>query len=234
MEYIIIIVINLIVLAILKYAFNIKIKDIKKVEEIAYNKEINKITDKLPENELICKEILKKLKNEDVKIKISEDKDQNLTYYIALSNQIILANIKDTFTRIQTIAHECLHSVQNRRTLMFNFIFSNIYNIFFFIILLLTIFKVITNPMIFLIALISLGNIYYTIRSYLETDAMTKAPYLAKEYMENTNLLSKEEIQMVIENYEELNKIGIPLTNYSLLLSVVIKNVIYCIIAAIV
>ena len=35
-----------------------------------------------------------------------------------------IANINKTCTRIQTIAHECVHSIQNRKLLMFNFIFS--------------------------------------------------------------------------------------------------------------
>ena len=69
MEYIVIIVISIIFLLILKYAWNIKIKDIKKLKEIGYDKTLNEITNKLPENREICKTILKKLNNENVNLK---------------------------------------------------------------------------------------------------------------------------------------------------------------------
>ena len=125
MEYIIIIIICVIAIVLLKIGFNVKIKDIKKIKEIGYDKELNKIADKFEDNKEICKKILAKLGNKDVKIE--ENSDTKSSLYIAVSNKIIIANIKDTFTRIQTIAHECLHSVQNRKILMFNFIFSNIF-----------------------------------------------------------------------------------------------------------
>ena len=35
--------------------------------------------------------------------------------YIVATNTILISNIKDTFTRVQTIAHECLHSIQNKK-----------------------------------------------------------------------------------------------------------------------
>ena len=75
----------------------------------------NEIANKLPENKEICKAILKKLHNENVKIQENEDKDNKTSLYIAISNTIFIANIKDTFTRVQTIAHECIHSTQNKK-----------------------------------------------------------------------------------------------------------------------
>ena len=125
MEYFIIIIICIIFLLILKFAWQIKLKEIKKVKEIGYDKELNEITNKLPENKEICESILKKLGNEKVEIK--EEKESKSSFYFVLTNSILIANIKDTFTRVQTIAHECLHSIQNRRTLLFNFVFSNLY-----------------------------------------------------------------------------------------------------------
>ena len=53
--------------------------------------------------------------------------------------------MKNNYARIQTIAHECLHSCQDRTLLMFNFIFSNINMIYFFVISILTLFKIINN-----------------------------------------------------------------------------------------
>ena len=148
MEYIVIIIICILSIFALKFAFQVKIKDIKKIKQIGYDKTLNEITNKLPENKEVCKQILKKLGNDTVLIEESKNNERTLTYYSVMTNHIIIAGIKDTFTRIQTIAHECLHSVQNRNMLMFNFIFSNVYIIYFIVILILTICKVILSPVL--------------------------------------------------------------------------------------
>ena len=129
--------------------------------------------------------------------------------------------------RVQTIAHECLHSIQNKKILLFNFIYSNIYIIYFLAVLILTIFGKITHTALQTNILMILGFIYYIIRSYLETDAMIKAEYLAKEYMEETDKLTKEEIEIIIKNYKKVNQKGIQIVNFSLLISVISKVVIY-------
>lgn len=231
MEYIIIFVICIISVVVLKFAFCVKIQDIKKIKEIGYDKSLNEITNALPENKNVCDKILHKLGNTTVEIEEADDNNKTLTYYSVMTNHIIIANIKDTFTRIQTIAHECIHSVQNRRMLQFNFIFSNIYILYFVIVSILTICKVIQNPMIHVGILLVMGIIYYAIRSYLETDAMTRAPYLAKEYIEEENILSKEDVSKIIKNYEIINHMGIPMTNFMLIAKVISKVIIYCLIA---
>ena len=225
MEYLIIVLSCIVFLIILKFAWKIKIKDIKKLKEIGYSKELNKITNKLPENKEICKTILKKLNNETVNIKESEN--NTASFYLVLNNTILIANIKNTFTRVQTIAHECLHSVQNKRTLLFNFIYSNIYFIYFVVICILSILGIVKHGMLHIFILTMLGIIYYAIRSYLEMDAMTKARPLAKEYMEEEGSLSKEEQKTILENYDKINEIGIKMTNYRLIISITIKIIIF-------
>lgn len=224
MEYLIIVLSCIVFLIILKFAWNIKIKDIKKLKEIGYSKELNEITNKLPENKEICKTILKKLNNETVNIKESEN--NTASFYLVLNNTILIANIKNTFTRVQTIAHECLHSVQNKRTLLFNFIYSNIYFIYFVVICILSILGIEKQGMLHIFILTMLGIIYYAIRSYLEMDAMTKARPLAKEYMEEEGSLSKEEQKTILENYDKINEIGIKMTNYRLIISITIKIIV--------
>ena len=227
MEYIAIII-SIVVIIIFKFIFGVTLKNIKKIKEIGYDKHLNEITNIFPENKKVCEEILKKLGNNNTKINLEENK--NLTYYSVISDTITIANISDTFTRIQTIAHECLHSKQNRKILLFNFIFSNIYLLYFIIVVILTIINVIKEPMIQIFIISILGFIYYAIRGYLETDAMTKAPYIAKEYMLNYKKLSEENLKIIMENYEKMNEIGIPMTNFKLISSVFIKIIIYCII----
>ena len=138
MEYVIVIILSIIVLLVLKFAWNIKVSDIKKLKDLGYDKKLNEITNKLPENKEICKTILKRLNNESVNIKESNNE---ASFYFVLSNSILIANIKNTFTRAQTICHECLHSIQNKKTLLFNFFFSNIYIIYFIAICVLSILK---------------------------------------------------------------------------------------------
>lgn len=229
MEYIITIVIMVISIVLLKIGLNIHLKDIKQIKEIGYDKELNKIASKFPENKEICTKILEKLGNQ--KVKIEEEKDSKTSLYIAVSDKIIIANIKDTFTRIQTIAHECLHSTQNRRILLFNFIFSNISIIYYLIAVLLVLFNVL-DGFVFIQIYIGIGIISYAIKSYLETDAMTKAFYVAKEYMVETAKASanitQHEVDILLENMGKLNKIGIPLTNFYLIVGIILKIVFLC------
>ena len=231
MEYIFIICICVLTMIILKFAWSIKIKDIKKLKELGYDKGLNEITNKLPENTEICKYILKILNNENVKIEESESNQASL--YMVLSNSIIIANIKNTFTRVQTVAHECLHSIQNKRTLLFNFIFSNIYFIYFIAICSLAILKINPLPNIAIFALAICSFINYIIRSYLEMDAMTKAKPLAEQYLKREGNLTEKEQETILNNYDEINNIGIKLYNYTLITKNLIKIIIYSIICII-
>lgn len=231
MEYIFIICICVLTMIILKFAWSIEIKDIKKLKELGYDKGLNEITNKLPENKEICKSILKMLNNENVKIEESEGNQASL--YMVLSNSIIIANIKNTFTRVQTIAHECLHAIQNKRTLLFNFIFSNIYFIYFVAICILAILKINPLPNTTLFALTICSFINYMIRSCLEMDAMIKAKPLAEQYLKREGTLTEKEQETILNNYDEINNIGIKLYNYTLITKNLIKIIIYSVICII-
>ena len=213
MEYIFILIGCLITIAILYFALGV---NIKKIKEATKNEKLDK---------------LKKLQNEKVIIKQNEDKENKTSLYVAISDTIFIANIKDTYTRIQTIAHECIHSTQSRRMLLFNFYYSNIYLLYFATSLILTIFKVFTNYNLQIIILLLMSLIYYIIRSFLETDAMTRAKYIAedymKEYIKENRIVSIEEILELTNTYDKINRIGIPTYNFLLINSSLIKIVIY-------
>ena len=222
MEFIIVATILIIAIILIRIIYKIDLKAIKQIGE--NNKEIDEIVKKYPSNIEICKSILKKLNNE--KVEIQEDKEANNCLYIAVSDKILIANMRESFTRIQTIAHECLHSVQDRRILLFNFIYSCFYLIFFYISVLLGVFKLLTNKMLILSIHVILSFIYYFIRSYLENDAMIKARYLAKEYMEDIHISDKKEIEKIVKEYDKLNNLGIKTVNYSLFSNTIIKTII--------
>ena len=54
---------------------------------------------------------------------------------------------------------------------------------------------------------------------------MTKAKYLAKEYLEKTELLNKDEQKTIINKYTEINNIGIKLYSFMLLMQNAIKTI---------
>ncbi len=226
MNLIIIIMILAIILLIISRVYDINIRKLKHIAEYEEEK-FNEIVEKYPSNIEICKNILKKVKNE--KVKVEEDKESKTSLYIAISDKIIIADVKNSYTRIQTIAHECLHSIQDRRIQIFNFIFSNIYIIYFIITVILAIFNKIQNSMLYLSIMLILSYTYYFIRSYLEDDAMIKAKYLAKEYLEETKISSPEEINSIIQSYEKINNIGIKTVNFQIMLQTLIKTIILAI-----
>ena len=223
------IVIFILILAILigiRIILNI---DMLTIKELAKNDKLNKITDAFPENIEICKKICSMIGN--TKVKIEEDKQSKTSLYLIVTNKISIANLKNSFTRIQTVAHECLHSMQDKRILWANFICSNIYLIYFIIAILLTIFGVYKDTMLQVCILILMGFVCYFLRSYLETDAIIKARYLAREYMKYEKILKPDEMQEILGNYDILNKIGVKAVNYKLLFSVLLKVLIYTLIA---
>lgn len=221
MKFIIILVVLTLIYIFLKIVFSVKIKKLKQFEKDEY---LDKVVSKYPKNTQICEEILKKVNNNTVKIE--EDPNANTTLYLVMSNKIFIANLNKSYTRIQTIAHECLHSIQDKRILWSNFIFSNIYLIYFIIIAILGILKILPYKMLFLAIFLVLGLVYYSIRTYLENDAMIKARFLAKEYMEEKGISSKDEIESLVKKYDELNDIGIKFINFKFFEGIIIKAVI--------
>ena len=220
----------LIILAIILFKIIFKI-NIKKMKEKKENKELEEITDKFPQNVEVAKTMLEMLDNNSVKIE--EAKNTETSLYIAVTNKISIADMKKNYARIQTVAHECIHSCLDRRLLLFNFIFSNINIIYFIIISILTILKVISNQNLQIEILMLFTLIEFSVRSFLEIDAMTKAKYLAKEYMEKIKLCTEEEKNKLLKEYGNINKIGIPFVIDNLLTTALVRVLIYCIISII-
>lgn len=227
MNLIIIIMLLAVVLLVLAKVYDINMRKLKQFVEYE-EKKFNKLIEGYPSNIEICKYILNKLNNSTVKI--VEDKEAKTSMYIALSDKIIIADVKNSYTRIQTIAHECLHSVQKRKMQVFNFIYSNIYLLYFVIVTILAILNKLQDSMLYIAIMILFSYIYYFVRSYLENDAMIKAKYLAKEFMEEVKISSDEEIDKIIKSYEKLNDIGIKTVNYQLMLETLIKVIILAIV----
>jgi len=204
---------------------------IKELEKIALDEKLNEIAKKYPKNTEICRNLLDKLGNKTTKIE--EDISSEATLYIAIQDKISIGNTHESFTRIQTMAHECLHSIQDKNMLIFNFIFSNIYFLYFIVTCVLVILRKLPNGMLFSNILLILSFIYYVVRIFLENDAMIKAEFIAKQYMEEQEISSKEEIKKVCEGFKEINNRCIKGTNCSLFVKIMIKVVIFNVLALI-
>ena len=103
--------------------------------------------------------------------------------------------------------------------------------IYFVIICVLTLFNKITDTQIHSFILLLLGIIQYVVRISLENEAMLKAKYVAKEYIEENNILNKEEEKELLNEYERVNKIGIPFMNFYIISMNIIKVFIYSLFA---
>ena len=60
---------------------------------------------------------------------------------------------------------------------------------------------------------------------------MTRAENLSKEYISQENILSKENEERLMSKYKELNKIGIKTYTFMLTITMIIKPLLYCVIA---
>ena len=219
-----IIIVCVITLILLKIFLNISFKKMKSLD-VNGSEEVKKVADKFPKDEEIAKDILKKLNNETVKVKC--ETEYNSCLYTIFNNTITIGKFQQSYMKLQTIAHECIHSCQNKRMLWSNFIFTNIYLLYFIIVLALTFFNKLPYTNIHLVILIFAGMIQYAIRFALENEAMVKAKYVTKEYIEEKKLLTKEEKEMLLEEYDRVNKIGIPFMNYYLFSMNIVKVIIY-------
>ena len=218
----IIIIVAIVAIGILYYLMG---SNLKELEKIAKDSELNEIASKYPENKKICETILRMLGNN--KTSIDEKLESDATLYIAIQNKILIGNTHQSFTRIQTIAHECLHSIQDRKILLFNFFYSNIYFIYWFVICILTIFNKNMNELIYSNILLILSLIYYAVRVFLENDAMIKAQYIAKEYMQEQAIVTEEEVDKIFNGFQKLNEGLIKGTNCNLFTGIMIKLVIF-------
>ena len=207
MEAIVVVALMLVSIGLFKFIFKI---DVIKIKPLKENKELEELTDKFPENVQVAKEMLEMLGNS--KVKIEEAKNTQTSLYIAVTDKISIADMKNNYARIQTIAHECLHSVQDRRLLLFNFIFSNIIILYWLTIAILTITKVIQNTFVPMFVLLLLTTIKFAVRGFLEIDAMTKSRYLAEKYIKSKNIITEKETEQLLERYDEINKLGVPFT----------------------
>lgn len=198
-------------LIILKIVLNVNFKEIRKFKTIG-SEELEEISKNFPDDNEICKKILEKLNKKEVKVK--KESEYNSCLYTVFNNTITIGNFKQNYMKIQTLAHECIHSSQDKVMLWSNFIFTNIYLIYYTLILVLAFLNKLCYPYIHIILFIFLSLIQYILRWSLENEAMLKARYIAEKYIDENNILDEIEKNKLLEEYDRVNAIGIPFMNY--------------------
>lgn len=174
----------------------INIRNIKEIEKEASDEKYDKIISALPDNEKVCKE-MQQIINKQCEIQLDENTKSSA--YIFFLNKIILSNnemSKNSFSRILFIAHECIHSIQDKKFHIANFILKNTLNLFTLTLIILLFMKKISSEILliyFLIAFIS-----FCVNMILEADAIYRSLLLSKDYLEKHN---KEEVS---KKYEEM------------------------------
>ena len=186
-------------------------------------KKIQDIIDKLPDNEIIAKQIL--AENNNTKTKIVLDGDIKNSYYIFLNDTIYLSNknkASTRYSRLCLIAHECKHSLQSKILQVINFLISNIELIFFvlFAILGLLNFKNSFIPNIYYITVI----LSIIPRLILEFDAVYSSVRISEKYVEQK--LSKDEADIVHLVYSFQVKVLVPMLVFSLVIWKAIRSII--------
>lgn len=185
-----------------------------------FNKENLKLVNELPNNEKVSMQILELLNNNKTNIKL--DKNIKNSYYVFLNDTIYLSDLEkvnESYYRILLIAHECIHSVQNKLLQFINFILSNIELIVFAISLFLIVTSNKNNIIInsyFVISILSVIS-----RLVLEIQATIKSIGLSQKYMKNK--IEEEKLKDIINAYKSKITLLFPLFVLSVILGKVLR-----------
>lgn len=161
------------------------------ISYIYFNKNMNDISKKillkgkLDDNIRICKEMLKMLGNEHTKVEYNNDENSNLSYYNHTKDIVVMKRREDD-ARVINIAHECIHTIQNRKYLNANKFFSNLQLGYFFTLFIYSIlYEKFEIELIFIQLLILLGTFFAKV--VIEGDASYRSIGLAEKFL-NTKI----------------------------------------------
>ena len=161
---------------------------------------VARISSKLPENKILCNQILKVIGNNTTKVVI-DDNIKN-SYYVYLNDTIYIStkeNAESNYSRLCLLAHECVHAMQSKRLQLLNFIFSNLEIISFIIFIILLLFFHHVQALLLIYAIICSISIF--LRGYLETNAVINAPKIVSKYLDS--IKQKINIEQNDINYVE-------------------------------
>jgi len=175
---------------------------------VVYIKQNTKISEELipslnieKDNITICKEMLKLLGNSHTKVEYNKDEKSNLSYYNHGKDVIILKTNNVGSSRIVQIAHECIHTMQEKKFLIANKSFSNL-QLIYFLISLITVINIekIELLLISIQLVILVGTIFAKV--VIEGDASYRSIDLVKKYLEEK--VEKHQLKLYIDKSSEL------------------------------
>ena len=213
MPVLIVLLIMILILFLLSY------KSLKDTKKFASDELLNEQTENLLSNDEICKEIQEMVES---KCEIKLDDKAKSSAYIFFLNKIILSNTEESrknYTRVMFIAHECVHSVQDKVTHIINFAIVNIKNIFDIVLLVLILLGKGNLELISISLLISILSFYY--RIILETDAVYRSVIISRKYLEKRNM------DNIAEKYEEIVPKTVQGMYFSYIMPILVRKMIF-------
>lgn len=202
----------------------------KQLLEMSQDTQCDDIIDKLPDNLSICNEILENMNKKDVIVELNQNQDSTNSFYNVFNNKIILCNSEKAnkvFTRLMFISHECVHSNQDKKFLLFNFILANI-NIIYLIVSLILIFTNVigkTQYMLVLAIYLIINIFIYFARNMIETDATYMSLILSSKYLDK--YLEKNEKEKIMNKYENIIHNGTSTFMYNIFITNFVMVVLY-------
>lgn len=182
------------------------------------------------DNITICRQMLKIIKNNHTNVEYNKDKTSNLSYYNHKKDVIILKSKNTGSSRIVQIAHECIHTTQNKEFLIANKIFSNLQLIYLFISLIYIINNEVNELLIITIQLlILLGTII--VKMVIEGDASYRSIALVEKYLQEK--VDEEELMSYINTTSKLIYDLIPVYYFNFFSQGIVMIIINTIIALI-
>ena len=178
----------------------------KKIDnnEAIHNEIISPILKKIGNNENIASEILKYIGNSTTKVERNEDPKTKSSFYNGNTDKIIIKNTDDLedCSRVIHIAHECIHSIQDKKLVKAHFILSNIQILYFLGIFIYFFYnRNIELRLTLLLVQLFIFILTFFIKVTLESDATYRAPNLAFEYLaEKVNSNELKHFKKEVEN----------------------------------
>ncbi|MBE5813135.1 MAG: hypothetical protein E7314_05720 [Clostridiales bacterium] len=156
------------------------------VEEVIHDEEISPILKNIGDNEVIAKEILGNLNNTHTGVEKNKDEKIKASFYNCNTDKIVIKDTKDLedLSRVVHIAHECVHSLQDKKLQKIHFFISNIQILYFLAIFIYFFYnKNIELRFTLLLVQVFIFFITFFIKVVLESDATYRAVLVSLEYL---------------------------------------------------
>lgn len=197
------------------------------VVEVIHDEEISPILKNIGDNEVIAKGILSNLNNPHTCVEKNKDEKIKASFYNCSSDKIVIKDTKDLedLSRVVHIAHECVHSIQDKRLQKIHFFISNL-QILYFLAIFIYFFYNKSTVLRFSLLLIQVFVFFSTffIKVVLESDATYRAVLVSLEYLtDKINQKQLKKFKQIVE--DNLYKL-VPMSYFGLFVQGVILLII--------